>query len=81
MTVSRIGLWWDSMREAARDYAELHERRVLLRRPWEEEFLHWALEPDGWRLHGRVWPPNARRRYGVTRTGWCIALRDRSRPY
>ncbi|HET6504446.1 MAG TPA: hypothetical protein VFG87_27160 [Amycolatopsis sp.] len=49
---------------------ELAERRRLLNRPWEEEFLHWG--PDG-SLHGHLAPPG-RRRFGTTSSGWCLAL-------
>lgn len=65
-----------SFRRSWIECAELYERRELLRRPWEEEFLHWSLEPGGWRLHGHVPPPRGRRIYGATRGGWCIALRS-----
>lgn len=46
----------------------LHERQQLRLRPWEEEFLHFAL--DG-RLHGHLPPPGDGRRYSVTAEGWC----------
>jgi hypothetical protein len=36
-------------------YAELHQRRQLLDRPWLEEFMHFS--PDG-QLHGRLVPPS-----------------------
>lgn len=49
--------------------AELQERLSLLRRPWEEAYLHWS----GDQLHGYLVPPHGRRR-GVTRGGWCIGL-------
>ena len=49
-------------------YARLHERRELLNRPWEEEFLHYAL--DG-KLHGHLLPPPNSRGHSVTSDGWC----------
>ena len=49
--------------------AELTERQLLLVRPWEEDWLHWAREGDEWVLHGRLAPP--RRNLSVTRGGWC----------
>jgi hypothetical protein len=55
---------WDSQ-------VELWEREALVLRPWEEEFLHWSGEEAGPRLHGSVVPPSSRRRYSVTRAGWC----------
>jgi hypothetical protein len=47
---------------------ELHERLDLLRRPWEEELLHWAADGS---LHGRLVPPRDGRRRSTTRGGWC----------
>lgn len=53
-------------------YSRIHERRSLLDRPWEEEFLHFA--PDG-SLHGHLAPrADARPRVSspsVTSDGWC----------
>ncbi|GAA5157270.1 hypothetical protein GCM10023321_35280 [Pseudonocardia eucalypti] len=60
-----------AMRESWDAYAELSERRALLRRPWEEDILHWSYTQGAWVLHGRTLPPDQRRRYGVTRSGWC----------
>lgn len=51
---------------------ELWERWVLLNRPWEEDWLHWAA--DG-RLHGTCPPPD-HRRHSVTSTGWCLGQRS-----
>jgi hypothetical protein len=55
-----------------RDQEELHERLLLQNRPWEERYLHWVGEGDDRRLHGHLAPPTTRRRYGVTRGGWCL---------
>ena len=46
----------------------LRERQQLRLRPWEEDFLHFAL--DG-RLHGHLPPPEGDRRRSVTTDGWC----------
>jgi hypothetical protein len=51
---------------------ELWERWVLLNRPWEEEWLHWAA--DG-RLHGTCPPPD-HGRHSVTSSGWCLGQRE-----
>lgn len=53
---------------------ELEQRRLLLNRPWEEEFLHWALSEDGPHLHGHF-VPQSRRSRNVTSSGWCPGLR------
>ncbi len=53
------------------DLRELEERRVLLDRPWEEDFLHWARDEQGWQLHGHFVPPPLRRASSVTSQGWC----------
>jgi hypothetical protein len=58
----------------AADLRELQERRDLLDRPWEEEFLHWAHDEHGWQLHGRFVPPARRRASSVTSQGWCPGL-------
>jgi len=50
---------------------ELEERRALLDRPWEEDFLHWACDDHGWQLHGHFVPPPRRRASSVTSQGWC----------
>jgi hypothetical protein len=47
-------------------YAELHQRRQLLNRPWLEEFMHFS--PDG-QLHGRLVPPTTKG--STTGRGWC----------
>jgi hypothetical protein len=60
-------------RESA-EIRELVERRDLLNRPWEEEFLHWARDERGERLHGHLIPPAQRRARSVTSTGWCPGL-------
>jgi len=64
-----------SLREFDADVTELHERRRLCDRPWEEEFLHWAYDGREWQLHGHLAPPDDGRRRSVTRNGWCPAVR------
>jgi hypothetical protein len=64
-----------ALRQMAGDVRELHERRDLLDRPWEEEFLHWAHDERGWHLHGHLTPPPRRRTQSVTSRGWCPGLR------
>lgn len=54
---------------------ELEQRRLLLNSPWEEEFLHWALDDDGPHLHGHF-VPRSRRSRSVTSSGWCPGLRS-----
>lgn len=63
------------LREFYAAYAWLHERRQLLDRPWEAEFLHFGR--DG-RLHGRLLPPSHGRSRSVTSDGWCPCRPDRS---
>jgi hypothetical protein len=58
---------WRTLREVWAGQVELQERLLLLNRPWEEQFLHWA---DG-ELHGTVAPPADGRRRSVTGQGWC----------
>ena len=53
---------------------ELEERRDLLNRPWEEEFLHWAYDGQQWRLHGHRMPVPGKRGRSITSTGWCPGL-------
>jgi hypothetical protein len=53
------------------DLRELGERQVLLDRPWEEDFLHWARDGQGWQLHGHIVAPPQRRASSVTSQGWC----------
>jgi hypothetical protein len=59
------------LHEFSEDLRELEERRVLLDRPWEENFLHWARDEHGWQLHGSFLPPPLRRASSVTSQGWC----------
>lgn len=61
-----------ALREFDADLTERAERRRLLLRPWEEDFLHWS--SDG-HLHGRLPPPPDGRRHSVTRGGWCPGAR------
>jgi hypothetical protein len=64
-------------REFWTGYRELYERQNLLRRPWEEELLHWSFDGQDWQLHGHLDPPPGRRR-STTRSGWCPATRGQS---
>lgn len=59
--------WLKAARSDLAGLDELHQRRRLLDRPWEEELLHFA--PDG-HLHGHLTPPDTRRR-STTARGWC----------
>lgn len=68
---TRIGR---AVRRVADDVRELGERRVLLDRPWEEEFMHWVHDERGWHLHGHLPPPARRRTRSVTARGWCPGL-------
>ena len=58
-------------RAAFRNLNELEQRRELLDRPWEEDFLHWAADGT---LHGERVPPAGRRRCSTTSGGWCPGL-------
>ncbi len=69
---SRLVTW---LRERKDVQLELCERRVLLNRPWEEDFVHWAYDGSGWHLHGHLLPPHAKSRRSTTSRGWCPALR------
>jgi hypothetical protein len=64
-------------REFWTGYRELAERQNLLRRPWEEELLHWSFDGQDWQLHGHLDPPPGRRR-STTHSGWCPAARGPS---
>ena len=68
----RVGDLFGRIRAALRRLDELEQRRALLDRPWEEEFLHWA----GGELHGWRVPPPGRQR-STTRSGWCPGLAAR----
>ena len=57
-----------ALRDFWAEQRRLHERQQLRLRPWEEDFLHFAL--DG-RLHGHLPPPEDGRRHSVTADGWC----------
>ena len=61
----------DRVRTAFWNLNELEQRRELLDRPWEEDFLHWAADGT---LHGERVPPGGRRRYSTTSGGWCPRL-------
>ncbi len=62
------------LRRVSGEVRELEERRALLDRPWEEEFLHWAHDGRAWHLHGHLTPPPRRRTRSVTSRGWCPGL-------
>jgi hypothetical protein len=62
------------LRRVTGDLRELDERRALLDRPWEEDFLHWAHDEQGWHMHGHLVPPPRRRGSSVTSRGWCPGL-------
>jgi hypothetical protein len=64
-----------ALRRSWRDYAEISERRALLNRPWEEEFVHWAFDGQQWHLHGHLIAPGGRAR-STTSSGWCPGLRS-----
>jgi hypothetical protein len=68
-----VTMWRAVLRVASR-MRELEERRALLDRPWEEDFLHWARDEQGWHLHGHLAPPPRRRTNSVTSRGWCPGL-------
>lgn len=65
---------WRSLLGRVREFnatqTELHERLIVLNRPWEEEYLHWSWNGHQWQLHGREAPPAGRRR-STTSQGWC----------
>ena len=63
----------------AAEIRELEERRDLLNRPWEEEFLHWAYDGRQWHLHGHRMPGVGKRRRSVTSGGWCPGLANQRR--
>jgi len=67
---------WRAVRAFWAEQNELQERLLLLNRPWEEEYLHWA---DG-ELHGSVAPPANGRQRSVTRSGWCPGDQLAARP-
>jgi hypothetical protein len=60
----------EALRRGFRGYAEIHQRRQLVDRPWREELIHFT--PDG-HVHGHLVPPDNRRRWSTTATGWCPA--------
>ena len=64
---------WPRCRAFWAGYRELEERQALLRRPWEEDLLHWSFDGQTWHLHGHLDPPLGRRR-STTSTGWCPAV-------
>jgi hypothetical protein len=71
------GIAWVRRRVAVQE--ALHERRQLLDRPWEEDFLHWHRDGDTWQLHGEHAPPADGRRRSTTSDGWCPGAVPRSR--
>lgn len=56
------------LRELYAGHKQIYERQQLRNRPWEEDFLHFAV--DG-RLHGHIPPPDDGRRHSTTADGWC----------
>jgi hypothetical protein len=70
-TVTRQVTAW--VRQVHAEMRELHERRALVDRPWEEDYLHWVRDGQGWQLHGHLLPPR-RRHTSVTSAGWCLGL-------
>jgi hypothetical protein len=66
------------LRRAQAAQVELHERILLLDRPWLEDLLHWSYDGEQWRLHGTALPPADGRRRSVTREGWCPGQRAAS---
>ncbi|HZA03996.1 MAG TPA: hypothetical protein VE617_05490 [Propionibacteriaceae bacterium] len=66
--------WTRALRRFWLNYREVAERRALLRRPWEEEFLHQAYDGHSWQRHGHLPSPGGRSR-STTSTGWCPGLR------
>ncbi|GAA1307258.1 hypothetical protein GCM10009610_20520 [Pseudonocardia xinjiangensis] len=71
----RVSDLFGRVRAALRRLDELEQRRALLDRPWEEEFLHWAADGS---LHGSRLPPVAKHRRGHSTTtgGWCPCARS-----
>jgi len=66
------------LREFNAVQVELHERLLLLNRPWEEELMHWAYDGHAWKLHGHQLPPPGRG-HSVTASGWCPGRRNAAR--
>ena len=64
------GSFFAAVRRFWAEQAEIHERIVLLNRPWEEEYLHWSGAGEQACLHGQLLPPDGRC-HGATRGGWC----------
>ena len=78
--VNRWLRWLDRLREFNATQIELQERVLLLNRPWEEEFTHWAHDGHDWQLHGHRPPPADGRRHSVTSRGWCLGCRRPAGP-
>ncbi|NYH77525.1 hypothetical protein FHR84_000839 [Actinopolyspora biskrensis] len=68
---ARAAIRW--LRQLGTRIRELEERRILLNRPWEENFLHWSHDGGSWRLHGHLVPTTRNRCRSTTRSGWCPA--------
>lgn len=66
----RAARLWRGLRSFAAEQRELHERMLLLERPWEAQYLHWSGTGEQAELHGTLTPPRGRR-LGVTAGGWC----------
>ncbi|MBK0869950.1 hypothetical protein INP57_24365 [Saccharopolyspora sp. HNM0986] len=67
-----IGRAWETQHE-------LHERRLVARRPWQRDYLHWSRDGENWSLHGTLLPPRSAQP-GTTRSGWCCCTHPRGRP-
>jgi hypothetical protein len=61
---------WEALSRFWAEQKEMSERVSLMERPWEEQYLHWALEGGRYVLHGDL-VPSARRRMSTTHGGWC----------
>ncbi len=65
------------VREFNATQVEMQERLLLLNRPEEEKYTHWAYDGHTWQLHGHLPPPDDGRRRSVTPDGWCLGCRRR----
>jgi hypothetical protein len=74
---------WTALTRFWAEQKEMSERLSLMERPWEEQYLHWALENGRYVLHGDL-APTTGRRMSTTRGGWCRCTsggRPGSRPH
>lgn len=65
---------WHRLRAFFAGQVEIHERLILINRPWQEDRLHWSGDGAHAQLHGTV-PPSGRNQESVTTGGWCPGLR------